>query len=129
MPQGESMLFPPSKVPTTVPSGRTRETSPPGYLTTVLYRLIQALADLWASDSELAKRPSNQDLILFQINANFSIGPGWPRVLATQALPRLSMAMARGPWPTLICSALPGSLAGKRVTVSAPPLVTQIRSC
>src|SRR5271157_2345642 len=129
MPQGESMLLPPSKVPTTVPSGRTKETSPPGYLTTVSYRLIQAFADLSASDSELAKRSSNHNLILFRTNANFSIMPGWPRVLATHALPRLSMAMARGPYPTLICSALPGSLAGNRVTVSAPPLVIQIRSC
>ena len=35
---------------------------------------------------------------------------------------------ARGPYPTLICSALPGSLAGNRVTVLEPPLVIQIRS-
>src|SRR5271154_2034592 len=60
MPQGESMLFPPLKVPTTMPSGRTKETSPPGYLTTVSYRLIHSLADLSASDSELAKIRWNQ---------------------------------------------------------------------
>src|SRR5271167_4210449 len=69
MPQGESMLFAPSKVPATVPSGRTREMSPPGYLTTVSYRLIHSLADLSASDSELAKIPWNHELILFESNA------------------------------------------------------------
>src|SRR5271167_739765 len=86
MPQGESMLFPPSKVPATVPSGCTRETSPPGYLTTVSYRPIHSLAAFSCVGSEPPKRLSNHDLILFQTNASFSIRPGWPKVLATQAL-------------------------------------------
>src|SRR5271167_1782878 len=129
MPQGPLMLLPASNGDRTVPSGRTRETSPPGYLTRSSNRPIHILADSSAFDSELSKKLPTHDVNLFHPNADFSISPGWPTVLATQALPRLSMATARGPNPTLICSALPGSLAGKRVTVSAPPLVTHIRSC
>ena len=39
-PQGALMLPPPSNVPTTVPSGSTMETSPPGYLAAISYRSI-----------------------------------------------------------------------------------------
>src|SRR5271157_3365481 len=106
MPQGESMLFPPSKVPVTVPSGCTRETSPPGYLTTVSYRLIHSLAALSCADSEAPKTSSNHNLILFQTNASFSIRPGWPRVLATQALRSEEHTSELQSRPHLVCRLL-----------------------
>jgi hypothetical protein len=70
---------------------------------------------------------SSFDLTMVSARANFSLMRGWPKALATQAFPKLSMATPRGTRPTLICSALRRSRAGKRVTVSSV-LVTQIRS-
>src|SRR3954469_12256605 len=128
MPQGPMMLFPPSNGGSPGPSGRTMETSPPGNCCRVSNKPIHIFAMFAAFDPDPV-RLSTFDLSLSSTSASFSRVSGWPTVLLTQALPRLSMAMARGANPTLNCSALPGSLAGNRVTVLEPLLVTQIRSC
>ena len=129
MPQGPLILLPAIKRR----QDRAIGTHHGNVATGILFENVQTgrstiLAAASAFDAG-STRLSTFDWSLLSTNASFSFVSGRPTVLATQTLPRLSMATARGAKPTLICSALPGSLAGKRVTVLEPLLVTQIRSC